>query len=136
MDKIALLTKKNTIMKEKTKIVREAIAAFTQKYEELPADAGWPVVREWKNDVYFARSLEEWKAYKFGQILMSVLFKAVIAITLGIIVLAVLGHYEAALYSVLAYAVPFSCALLLPKKNGSEIRFYTRYDGKIHRIAT
>ena len=123
-------------MKEKTKLMKEAIAAFTRRYEELPADAGWPVVRQWRNEVYFARSLEEWKTYKFGQILLNLLSKSIIAITLGIIVLVVLEYYEAAQYSVLAYAVPFSCALLLPKKNGSEIQFYTRNDGKIHRIAT
>ena len=122
-------------MNEKTKLEREAIAAFTQEYEELPADAGWPVVRQWKNEVYFARSLQEWKTYKFGQILLSVLFKSVIAITLGIIVLAVL-EYSKMVYCLLAYPVVFAGSALLPKKNGSEIRFYTRYDGKIHRIAT
>ena len=122
-------------MEKKTKIERKAIVAFTQRYEELPADAGWPVVRQWRNKVYFARSLEEWKAYKFGQILMSLLFKSIIAITLGIIVLIVLGHYEAALYSVLAYAVPFSCTILLPRTRCSEIRAYNHNDGKIHRIA-
>lgn len=123
-------------MEKKTKIERKAIVAFTQRYEELPADAGWPVVRQWRNKVYFARSLEEWKAYKFGQILMNLLFNTIIAITLGIIVLAVLGHYEAAMYSILAYLVPFFCTLLLPKTNGSEIRVYDHNDGKIHQITT
>lgn len=122
-------------MKEKRKLEREAIAAFNRQYEELPADAGWPVVRQWRNEVYFARSLEEWKTYKFGQILLSVLFKSVIAITLGIIVLAVL-EYSKMVYCLLAYPVVFAVSALLPKKNGSEIRFYTSYDGKIHRIAT
>ena len=122
-------------MEKKTKIVKEAITAFAQKYEKLPADAGWPVVRQWRNEVYFARSLEEWKAYKFGQILMSLLFKSIIAITLGIIVLIVLGHYEAALYSVLAYTVPFSGIPLVTRTRCSEIRAYNHNDGKIHRIA-
>ena len=122
-------------MEKKTKIVKEAITAFSQRFEKLPADAGWPVVMEWENEVYFARSLEEWKAYKFGQILMSLMFKSIIAITLGIIVLIVLGHYEAALYSVLAYLVPFFCILLLPKTNGSEIRVYDHNEGKLYRIA-
>ena len=121
-------------MEEKTKLEREAIAAFNRQYEELPADAGWPVVREWRNEVYFARSLEEWKAYKFGQILLSLIFKAVILITLGAVGLVVFGYYKIALYCVLAYLLPFAGTLLLPRKNNSEVRIYN--DGKIHRIAT
>ena len=123
-------------MEKKTKIVREAIAAFTQKYEELPADAGWPVVKQWGNEVYFARSLEEWRSYKIGQILTGLLFKAVMLLTLGIIGLAVFGYCKIALYCAIAYPVLFAGTLLLPRKNNSEIRFYSRYEGKIHRIAT
>lgn len=122
-------------MKEKTKLEREAIAAFDRQYEELPADAGWPVVKQWRNEVYFARSLEEWKTYKFGQMVMKLLFISIIILTLGVIVLAMLG-YSRMVYCLLAYPVVFAGLALLPKKNGSEIRFYTRNDGKIHRIAT
>lgn len=123
-------------MKEKTKLEREAIAAFDRQYEELPADAGWPVVRQFGNDVYFARSLQEWKTYKFGQILMSLIFKAVILIIFGAIGLAVFGYYKIALYFLFAYPVLFAGPLLLPRKNNSEIRVYDHNSGKIHRIAT
>lgn len=123
-------------MEKKTKIVRDAIAAFTQKYEELPADAGWPVVKQWGKDVYFARSLKEWKSYKINQILTALLFYSVMLLTLGIIGLVVFGYYKIALYCAFACLVAFASTIFLSKQNGSEIRFYCSNDGKIHRIAT
>ena len=41
----------------------KAVNAFKAKYGILPADAGYPVVRQCQKNVYFARSQDDWREY-------------------------------------------------------------------------
>lgn len=81
----------------KTKLVQEAIDAFKAKKGELPADAGYPVVREKDGDVYFSHSVEDWEKFAKEQKLYSSMFRVVlfgIAIAVATIIIGVLFHVD------------------------------------------
>ena len=63
---------------EKSKLMIEAIEAFKIRYGELPADAGWPVVREFKGSVYFSRSKNDWIRYAIAHYKFTAMVKAVL----------------------------------------------------------
>ncbi len=116
----------------------EARAAFAKKFDELPADAGWPVVKEWRNHVYFARSLADWKGYKRGQLFLSFIFLMVGIVTVTAIITLILGIYWVSLSMLISYFVLLIAALLIQgrpnKKNSREILNYQGEDKKFVRI--
>lgn len=145
LDKIILLTK-FTIM-EKSLLMTKAIEAFKEKYGELPADAGYPVVRERNGSVYFARSAEDWhyfvKETKFLQKIFSFILITLLLIFIAVVCgIIFLSNYETLLYAIAAY-----CLMMLflwiriffhrPKKptENSEIVSYDNYCKKINIIS-
>ena len=76
---------------KKTALMEEAIKAFRERKGELPADAGYPVVREKVEEVYFARSVEDWHDFVRGQHLYASLVWVVLISTLAAIATIITG---------------------------------------------
>ena len=134
-------------MKEKSKLTIEAIEAFKVRYGELPADAGWPVVRELEGSVYFARSKGDWIGYamdyyRFGAIVKAIyllLFVAVV-VTTGLCLYC--GSFMPLIWGVAAYVTVGVLAVYVvsayffarKKANESEIKEYNGYKKKFYSI--
>lgn len=144
LDKINIINLNNTIM-EKSKLMAEAIEAFKVRYGELPADAGWPVVREFKGSVYFSRSKEDWERYKRDYNRFNVIVKGV-CLLIAAVLAAIIGLYLyfgsviPLLFGGVAYAVVlFICAVSVyfftGKKVEKEIKEYDGYKKKFYSIS-
>lgn len=127
----------------------KAIDAFKKKYGELPADAGFPVVRERLDAVYFARNVEDWHEYAkiqkfFGRLVVFVIAAifSIVAIV-GVDLVFVRNHqlllFALAAYAILLVIVGFVTACRCPKKtvtvSNREMLFYDALKDKIYVVA-
>lgn len=123
---------------EKTKLMAEAIEAFKVRYGELPADAGFPVVRELEGSVYFARSKGDWIGYaiahyKYTAVLKAVLIFIVVA-TVTILSCCVGTHSLVPLawgivVYVVAMAVLYFVSFLIFRRDSRGEGILREYDG-------
>ena len=126
-----------------------AIDAFKEKYGELPADAGFPVIRVRLDAVYFARNLEDWHEYakeqKFFTKMVVFVLAAIFSIVAVVIVdfLFVRNHQlillALAAYAILLVIVGFATACRYPKRtvavSNREMLFYDALKDKIYVVA-
>ena len=129
---------------EKNKLMAEALEAFKAKYNELPADAGYPVVREKDGSVYFSRSVESWGQYLIWEYRISVLIRTTLVFIVIVFVSATAAciYFSSLLPALLAgaaYAVWMLAALLLSSffflgKKNDEIKEYNGYKKKFYAI--
>lgn len=107
----------------------EALEAFKTKYGELPADAGYPVVREMGKDIYFTHSVDDWvnytvAYYRFYGLVKVVIFSIIAAVVASVCVCWYTASFTPFLWALAPYAVFLllmylvSLMLFKRKKNG------------------
>ena len=122
---------------------KEAIEAFKKEKGELPADAGYPVVREQSGEVYFSHSLEDWQNYLDGQKSYATMFKLLFCdmVVLLFLILVGIGYN-------LSFALVITACLMLQiipivytilvlnaaKRNHTDLYVYVGYKKKLYAI--